>query len=277
MSVLIRFCNLAIYTQFFNIDDTNETDIYSDFAKNYLLDQSGVLFENTKVKCKELDPEGSYFYRYDEEYSFSICDACKELPIRKLNAIRINETTINIINSSTIGQCFGECIDNNMCVACSFDKYQRQCQLFDTVEDQFEDLGDWQTLVIPQPVDVLRDYVYSRNTIIKCLENTTEIHPANSILECFSLCEQIECSLAEFSPGTCLTVKNSEDCYTTFYKYGHTTLFYKDYFSNDLSWRFNISNQEIFGYEQGNKERFGNHSRKVKIASSHKCCAKYVY
>lgn len=229
-------------------------DNYLLFVKNYLLGQNGILFDNSKVKCREIDPTGSFFYRYDEEYSFRICDACKELPIRKLNAVRIDEQPLDTLNSTTFDQCFGECIDNKMCVACSYDKYQRQCQLFDTIEDKFADVEDWQTLIIPQPVDVLRDYVYSRNTVLKCIENTTQNHPANSILECFSLCEKSDCSLAEFSPGSCLTVQNYEDCYTTFYKYGHTSLFYKDYFGEDISWRFNTSGQEIFGNEKGNNE-----------------------
>lgn len=224
-----------------------------DFVKNYLFSQRGVLFENTKVECRELDPTGSFFYRYDEEYSFRVCDACKNLPIRKLNSIRLDEQPINTINSSTFDVCFGECIDNKKCVACSFDQYEGQCQLFDTIQDKFENLEGWQTLVIPQPVDLLRDYVYSRNTILKCIENTTEVHQANSILECFSLCEQSGCSLAEFSPGTCVTVKDSDDCYTTFYKYGHTSFFYKDYFSKDIAWRFNNFGEDIFGYDQGNK------------------------
>lgn len=226
-------------------------DDYLEFVKNYLLEQKGVTFEDSRVKCKEIDPTGSFFYRYDDEYSFRICDACKELPIRKLNTMKIDEQPINTLNMTTLDQCFGECIDNKMCVACTYDKYERQCLLFDTVEDKFLESEDWQTMIVPQPVDVLRDYVYSRNTVLKCLENTTEVHSANSMLECFSLCERGDCSLAEYSPGTCVTVQDYEDCYTTFYKYGHTSLFYKDYFSNDLAWRFNISGRDIFGYEEG--------------------------
>lgn len=237
---------------FLSIDYEDEEDDYLQYVKNYLLDKNELRFESTRVKCRELDPKGSYFYRFNDEYSFRICDACKELPIRKVNAIRIDENPIDTINSITFDRCFGECVENDMCVACSFNQKQGQCQLYDTVDGKFDAVDDWQTLVIPQPVDVLRDYIYSRNTMIECDENSTEIHSADSILDCFSLCEKSNCSVAEFSSGSCKTVDDYDNCYTTSYKYGHTSLFYKDYFDDDLYWRFNISDDEILGYKGGN-------------------------
>lgn len=235
----------------FHIDE-NEEDDYLQFVKNYLLDQNELRFESNKIRCRELDPKGSYFYRYNEEYSFRICDACKELPIRKVNAIKIDENPIDTINSNTTDRCFAECIGNDMCVACSFNHDQNQCLLFDTVDGKFQDVNDWQTLVIPQPVDVLRDYIYSRNTMIKCNDNATKIQAANSMLDCFAFCETTNCSIVEFSSNACKIIADDKNCNTTSFKYGHTTLFYKDYFDDDdISWRFNISSDELLDYIEG--------------------------
>lgn len=228
-------------------EDDDEEDNYLQFVKNYMLDQSDTLFESTRLKCRELDPKGSYFYKLSSKnYTFRLCDACKELPIRKINAIRIAEPAIATQNSTEFPQCFGACVNNKMCVAYSFNKNDGQCHLFDTNDGEYEDDAyDWQTVIIPQPVDVLRDFTYSRNTMIKCVDNSTEMHSANSILDCFALCEKINCSLAEFSPpNSCITVNDHENCYTTSYKYGHTALFYRDYFSDGISWRFDVSGDD---------------------------------
>lgn len=233
-------------------DDDDVIDNYLQFVKNYMLDRNDMLFESSRLKCRELDPKGAYFYKLSSKnYSFRVCDACKELPIRKINAIRIAAAALATLNATTFPQCFGGCMDNKMCVAYSFNKNDGQCQLFDTNDAEYEDDAfDWQTVVIPQPVDVLRDFTFSRNTIIKCVENSTEIHSANSILDCFSLCERTNCSLAEFSPpNKCITVADHDNCSTTSYKYGHTTLFYRDYFSDDLSWRFDVSDDDDDGDE----------------------------
>lgn len=226
------------------VENDDEEDNYLQFVKNYMLDQNDMLFESTRLKCRELDPKGSFFYKLsNKNYTFRVCDACKELPIRKINAIRIDEPAIVTLNSTEFPQCFGACFDNKMCVAYSFNKNDGQCRLFDTNDGEYvDDAYDWQTIVIPQPVDVLRDFTYSRNTMIKCVENSTEIHSANSILDCFALCEKINCSSAEFSPiGSCITVNDHENCSTASYKYGHTSLFYRDYFSDGISWRFDVS------------------------------------
>lgn len=222
-------------------------DAYSKYVNDALIDQSDIRFQTEKVKCRDLDPMGSYFYKVDTEYSFRVCDACVEVPILKIYAIRIDEEPIETIDSTAyLHKCFEQCIENGMCVAFSLNSKLNQCHLYGTVNGKFKENEDWDSYVLTQPTGNLRDYVMSRNTGFQCPKNITVKSHENNILDCFEKCNEIHCDYASYngSAGECEIVEDAEPCDRTYFSYGRNAIFKRSFFNDAIYWRFNGTGPE---------------------------------
>lgn len=221
---------------------------YQNYVKFLLLKANKFSVTPERLPCVAVDPEKKYIFGVGEDEGIRICDLCPNLPFSKLRNIFINNNPMNQSANLNFQECFSFCVDDDKCMALSFDQIDKTCYIYNSTYGLFQSETNYTTVLINQPVGVIQKWVYSRHskTTGKSLTNPV-VQP--SFLKCLEVCQDTaECSQVSYSfaDNQCTLFDGVNQPGFLELEYGYVSAITMElsHQTNDVTWRFQEYNDK---------------------------------